>query len=686
MRAKAKEMQANGELGSNLTKRLDSSDLKQRDENIAALKHFQGKMGIDESKYIKQFEECRTGKEIRELEMKMRSAATHWYRNRLVESRAYEPIEGEDMGTLNRQISSCVEWFQSDQRSLMDMAVTHERFKQDIEHQREFRAELRRQTPFIKKEYLRRVKEIEAEERNRPPFSQAPKKDRAQLLNEVKNEIKEVQEAPSAVQEAFSKLQKKGGDSKSTLELANDVKAEYKKKCDEYRSRILENHAYFGGEIMNTKYGKMSESAWEFIEWFEELETFTAMDNASKKLSALIKERQQLFKKRDAILKHANPEEREKLYQKTQKMRRHELKAFLPEMEIHVRKNSVHVLEYIGLLHTARQGNVSVFSTEEIIKMSIQFQFKDLASQKAYLIVLEDKIIERRQVISDYFKLPIHARHDQEFLKANAYEREKMLSDAIAQLNREKENPLDMSGLSGKNSKEIASEIVNRINSGAGKNTVKETINKMDTKVLENQLAMRNKMFGVAKDMEENDLTFKGAYLSDLATWMRTSRNLWEDEKNVGSERDQWKYDTLQTAREMYDYGIVFTSGGQIKDLKKVSMDEFSTGQGANELMEAQYSQHTILMGDDGKDVLDPMEATKQEFLQGAMQLIEMLLLKLSYGKMNLSSSVIQMIRNSEDIQRTLAQQLIGEEFGDLLDPQAANNTDHFINEALQAA
>lgn len=690
MRVKAQKMKEGGEWGFNMAKHLRPEDLKRRDDNIEALKFFQKEMGIDESKYIEEFEDCGSGREIRELEGKIKKASTKWYERRIVESRAYEPIDGTEFASMNKQIQGLIAWFGNDKRSLMDMAVTHERFDEDIKYQKNFREKLRKQSTFIRTEYSRRVKELEDEEKNQSPMSGAPKKDRSKLLDEIIEEVKEVKDSPSAVQHEFSKLKKKADSSKSTKEIKEEVTKAYETKTKEYRSEILKNAEYFGGEKVKTKYGEMSETAWEFIEWFETQDSFTSMDGARKKLNGLIKERKKLCQRRDEILEHANPEERGKLKAKTQKMRRHELEAFLPELEANVRKNSIHMLEYLGLLHTARLGNINLFKPEEIVKMSNQFKLKNVKDQEAYLIVLQDTIEDRKKTAAAYFKLPVHARNDEAFLKANAYEREKMLADAYEQMNREEKNPLAISNSSNKTPTEIAEELLSKITGEPGRNEVGDIIGEMEQQgsldIAESQLSIRSKMFGVSNQMAEEDLTFKGAYLSDLAKWMRTSKDLWMDEKNVHSERDQWKYETLQTAREMYDYGIIFTSGGQIQDLQQASMDDFRKGRKSDDIMRAKYSQHTLLVGDDGKDVLDPMEATKQEFMEEAMKLVELLIIKLGYGKAGLSQSVMQVIRNSEDIQLELARQLVSGEHANLRDREYANNTDHFAQEIVQAA
>ena len=690
MRVKAQKMKEEGKWGFDMAKHLRPDDLKRRDDNIEALKFFQQKMGIDESKYIEELEDCDSGREIKEIEYKIKKASTKWYERRILESRAYEPIDGTEFAAVNRQVQGLIAWFSGEKRSLMDMAITHERFDQDIKYQKTFREKLRKQSSFIRTEYSRRVKELEEDEKNQSPMSGAPKKDRAQLLDEIIEEVKEVKDSPSAVQYEFSKQKKKAESGKSTKEIKEEVTKSYEAKTKEYRSEILKNAEYFGGEKVKTKYGEMSETAWEFIEWFEDQESFTAMDGARKKLNGLIKERRRLCKRRDDILEHANPEERAKLKAKTQKMRRHELEAFLPELESNVRKNSVHMLEYLGLLHTARLGNVNVFTSEEVIKMSNQFKLKNVKDQEAYLIVLQDTIEDRKKTVAAYFKLPVHARNDEAFLKANSYEREKMLADAYEQMNREKQNPLAISNTSNKTPTEIAEELLSRITGEPGRNAVGQTIEEMDQQgaldIAESQLSIRSKMFGVSNQMAEEDLTFKGAYLSDLAKWMRTSKDLWMDEKNVHSERDQWKYETLQNAREMYDYGIIFTSGGQIQDLKQASMDDFRKGRKSDEIMQAKYSQHTLLVGDDGKDVLDPMEATKQEFMEEAMKLVELLIIKLGYGKAGLGQSVMQVIKNSENIQQELARQLVSGEHAKLKDREYANNTEHFAREIIQAA
>ncbi len=690
MRVKAQKMKEEGKWGFDMAKHLRPDDLKRRDDNIEALKFFQQKMGIDESKYIEELEDCDSGREIKEIEYKIKKAATKWYERRILESRAYEPIDGTEFAAVNRQVQGLIAWFSGDKRSLMDMAITHEHFDKDIKYQRTFREKLRKQSSFIRTEYSRRVKELEEDEKNQSPMSGAPKKDRAQLLDEIIEEVKEVKDSPTAVQYEFSKQKKKAESGKSTKEIKEEVTKSYNTRTKEYRTEILKNAEYFGGEKVKTPYGEMSETAWEFIEWFEDQESFTAMDGARKKLSGLIKERKRLCKRRDDILEHANPEEREKLKAKTQKMRRHELEAFLPELEANVRKNSIHMLEYLGVLHTARLGNINLFNNDEVIKMSNQFKLKNVKDQEAYLIVLQDTIEDRKKTVAAYFKLPVHARNDEAFLKANSYEREKMLADAYEQMNREKQNPLAISNTSNKTPTEIAEELLSRITGEPGRNAVGETIEEMDQQgaldIAESQLSIRSKMFGVSNQMAEEDLTFKGAYLSDLAKWMRTSKDLWMDEKNVHSERDQWKFETLQNAREMYDYGIIFTSGGQIQDLKQASMDDFRKGRKSDDIMQAKYSQHTLLVGDDGKDVLDPMEATKQEFMEEAMKLVELLIIKLGYGKAGLSQSVMQVIKNSENIQQELARQLVSGEHANLKDREYANNTDHFAREIVQAA
>ncbi len=693
VRAKAQKMKDQGEWGFNMAKHLSPEDLERRDNNIEALKYFQQKMGIDESKYIEQLEDCSSGREIKEIEAKIKKASTKWYERRIMESRAYEPIDGSEFVSLNRQLQGLLAWFSGEKggkRSLMDMAITHERFEKDIKHQKQFREKLRRQSSFIKTEYSRRLQEVEEEEKNSSPISGAPKKDRAKLLDEIIEEVKEVKDSPSAVQHEFSKQKKKAEVGKTTKDIKEEVTKAYETKTKEYRNEILKHIEYFGGEKVKTPHGEMSETAWEFIKWFGDQESFIAMDGARKKLPGLIKERKKLCKRRDDILEHANPEERQKLKAKTQKMRRHELEAFLPELESNVRKNSIHMLEYLGLLHTARMGNINVFNTEEIIKMSSQFKLKNVKDQEAYLVVLQDTIEDRKRTVAAYFKLPVHARNDEAFLKSNSYEREKMLSEAYEQMNREEKNPLEISNSSSKTPSEIAAELLSRLTSEPGKEAVGDTIEEMNQQgalaVAENQLSIRSKMFGVSNQMAEEELTFKGAYLSDLAKWMRTSKDLWKDENNVHTERDQWKYETLQTAREMYDYGIIFTSGGQIQDLKQVDMDDVRQGRGADELQQAKYSQHTLLVGDDGKDVLDPMEELGQEVMPELLRIVQMMILKLGYGKMGLSQSVMQVIKNSEDIQTELAHQLVSGEHANLRDREYANNTDHFAQKIVQAA
>ena len=324
--------------------------------------------------------------------------------------------------------------------------------------------------------------------------------------------------------------------------------------------------------------------------------------------------------------------------------------------------------------------------------MGAQFKLKNVKEQEAYLLVLEGTIEDRKEVVATYLQLPIHLRNDKEFLEAGAAKREEMLEKAFEQKNREKENPLAIADTSKKTSSQIATEFLSRLQTENGKESIGDVIEDVDEQgkldIVKNQLDIRSKMFGVSQQMEQEDLTMKGAYLSDLAKWMRTSKDLWMDEGNVHSERDQWKFETLQTAGEMYDYGIRFTSGGVISvDASadgggEQTMEEFRKGK--NNVSRAKYSQHALLIGDDGKDVLDPMEATTPDLMNQLMRIIE-IIAKRAGNEQGLSQSVIQVLMNSEDVQRELARQLVSGEHANIRDREYSSNSEKFVQEIVQS-
>lgn len=307
---------------------VDWAGEKKREDLINSLKEFQKATGIDESKYIEDLADAKSNKEIFEKENRMMKASTKWYEMQLKKSGLYEPMDDRESTTIGRELKEIVDWFGSlDFSGDFSMISTLCRIKQDLEPRRKFRDKLKEQSKFVRNEYFRRLGSISLLSGNKE-----------QLFANILAEIKEVEDAPSAVQFEFKKKQKTAKESKDTAKLKKEVLKGYETRNNKYTAQILANQEYFGGELKQTPYGKIPETAWEFIQWFEERKSFAAMDNAIKKLPGLIKERKKLYEKRDEILQHALPKERHRIEKQTKKMRRHELEAFIPKLKEEVRK------------------------------------------------------------------------------------------------------------------------------------------------------------------------------------------------------------------------------------------------------------------------------------------------------------------------------------------------------------
>ena len=256
----------------------------------------------------------------------------------------------------------------------------------------------------------------------------------------------------------------------------------------------------------------MPEAAFEFLDWFEDRESFAEMDDAAKKLPSLIKQRKKLCEKRDNVLKHCTPEQKKKLVEKTNLMRRHELEKFIPEMEQLVRNNNVHTAEYIATLTTARAYNVDLFQPFEKVLNIRKFKLNDLETQKAKLIVIQEEIKEREQTVRDYFALPSYLRDDESFIKANSYDREKMVHDAREQAYREQLNPFDASNvdhMDGEDVQETAEQLKGQEGEEVMEDIVKDMSQEGLLKAAELQKKTHEKIFGAAKKAETHEETQK---------------------------------------------------------------------------------------------------------------------------------------------------------------------------------
>lgn len=661
------KLQEGGKSGWEAQNNLKPEDLKKQNELSAALREFQANTGIDESKYLNKLKNCINRGELNDLERKFKKAATKWYRTQMQKSGAFDPLDVREEALINKELNELTEAFNGLPFSgEMSMVSVLSEVDETITAKKAFRAKLKKQSKFVQSEYFRRLGSL------------ALVGSKEKLLENVLKELKEVEDSPSAVQYEFKKKQKSAAAGKNTADVKKEILETYKRKSDAYKKQVLDNLEYFGGDPLDTPLGKIPEAAWEFLEWFEDRDSFAAMDDAAKKLPTMVKQRKRLIEKRDDTLKHCSPDQAKKLTEKTNRMRRHELEEFLPEMEQLVRNNNVHTAEYIATLTTARVYNVDLFQPLEKVINIRKFKLNDLETQKAKLIVMQEEIKDREQTVREYFALPSYLRNDESFLKANSYDREKMVHDAHEQMYREETNPFDTSNVDHLDSEDIQ-ETKEQLEGEEGEEVMEDIIEDMSQegllKAAELQRNTHEKIFGAAKKAETHAETQKQHYLRDLKYWVRMNQDI-KDESDVTTERERSKWRYIQAANEAYDEGYVFTSGGQVRKLEELNAQDLRNGgQLAEEkLKRARYGEHVRVNDQEGKMAKDPLEVIEKLSAQELMKLVFFAINKLGKQHMKLGEGNMQMLRNSPNIKKTIGARIVEMEMTQL---EGANNNDH---------
>lgn len=633
---------------------------KKREELKETLKDAQKRLGFDESKYLKQLDNCQSNGEIFRLEGKFKKAAVKWYEVQLKKSGLYEAMHDKERPYVKQEFDSLMDHFMGLKLggTGYNMVDCLDQLKNTLRERKQFRDKLGGKSKFIREEYFRRLGSL-------PLYGSKEK-----LLKEVVKNLKEVEDSPSAIQYEFRKKQKKAKSTKKTAELKKELHAEYDKKLGKYTGEILKNQEYFGGKKVNTPFGKIPLTAWEFIQWFQERGSFADMDSATKKLPSLIKDRKRLYEKRDEILQHALPKDRERLEEKTKLMRRHELKAYLPELEKNIKKNNVHVAEYMGTIITARARGVNLFLPFERAMNIRKFKLASLDSQKSRLKILHEDIADRERVVREYFNLPSYLRNDPKFIQANHFDREKMLLDAKEQLNREKDHPFDISTEDELDSEDVF-DLSQQLKGYEGEQMMDKIEKEMEQEGLMKAAEIQNqtywKIFGAAKRAEMHNETQKESYLRDLKFWIRLDQHV-EDETDVRTERQRAKYRFIEAADEAYELGYTITSGGEVGELQEINQNQLKTG-GADldeKLGRAKYGEHVRIMREDGQETWDPLEMIEKMSETEMMKLVMIAINKLGRKHMGMSAGNVAMLRNSQNIQKEMSQKLIDREFSHL--------------------
>lgn len=667
---------------------LKLEDKKKKDNLVEGLKAFQAKTGINEEKYIDEVENAKSGYELAKMETKFNRAAEHFYEKQLRESGVFLPIHakeakflGAEKRYLKEKFADCPLYEKGELNKVDVLAKLKDFFRPRLE----FRSKLRQvcNNPMIRDEYFSYFDDqlMKGED----GFMEA-KGDR---LKSIMEEIKEVEKSPSAVQNEFRRRQRVPRAGKDTATLKKEVLDAYDAKVKAYTSRILAEKELFGGDEIVTPHGKIREAAWEFIQYNEDLVDFNKMDSIAGALDKVLAERRKAYAKRDKLLENHPPEEAKKLKMRTDKMRFHNLQAYLPELESKMGKTSVQALEYSALLEDAEAGHIPLFTDEEKIKMKTQMQVADLSLQDAKLTVLEKETIpERARIVNEYFQLPEYLRDDKSFIDASHANREKMLRDAAEQKNRESTNPLDLSHVDHFDG-EAEETFLKRMRTERGKGSLLKDTERLeqqgDLEVGEVQGELYRKVFGVNKKMEERGSSQKDEFLYDKAKWMRRSETLADKTVDeVSNPRDKWQVEVLEADRIMYDMGDVSTTGGERLKLGIIEDEELMQGKASTKeiIREARYPQHLMLKNREGKDQLHLGDTIEDKFVLYAKHMLREFMAD-DADRMHLSGGNKGNFINSPNIRREMGKMVIEAKFAQYFNVHGENNTDRLINDIV---
>ncbi|MEK7145999.1 MAG: hypothetical protein AAB802_02335 [Patescibacteria group bacterium] len=643
---------------------VDHAGIQKRDRTIAELKDFSKETGIPEDEHIKDLEEARSNFEIDAKIARMKAAGIRWYTIQIDRSGVFDPVDYKEEASLTRERDELIAWFSGLSLSGSDMSMTKvlARLEKDLNPKKAFREKLKAQSTFVKKEYSRQLGSL--------PMVGS----REKLLQNILDEIKDVINAPSAVQHEYKKVQKSATATKDTVTIRAEVMESYERRAAKYVGMVKANKDFFGGQDVDSKWGPVPITAKEFLEWFDELDSFAAMDSAIKRLPGLIQDRKELYEERDAILKSAKSEDRTRLTRMTDKMRRHELEEFMGTLESSVQENSIHVAEYVSELITARTRNLHLFTPFERASMSTKFKLDDVETQAMKLILLQKEIAVRERVVDEYFSLPIDIRDDQVFMRCHAVDREQMLVEAQHELENEPSHPFDTNSISDElESANNFEHFTEELEGSEGQELLSDVVEELEQEgeindTLENTYW---KIYGAAKRADRySDDDQKDSYMRDLKFWMSQDQTI-EKEKEATSERGQWKARFTTAAEKAYDLGKVVTVSGQISDLQQIGETELKTGSDKinEKLGRARYGEHVRINTADGKMAEDPLLLIEKLSQQELQRLVMMAITKLA-GNLNVSSTAKSRLRNSEDVQSVIAQNLIDKEFSQLKGPK----------------
>lgn len=634
--------------------------VKERDSAIKSVKKYGEKRGYNIVPHIKDLEDANSPWEVFEKVNRMKEGATNWYRKLLINSGAYEPINGDEKPYLERELREVVEGtgkkdgFKDLELSEgeFNMVSTLERFDEDIKPRIDFRNRLKRLNPLVRAEYFRMQNTLKYKGRKEV------------LLDDIEGRLKPVLNGPQVLQYEFEQKKTAPG-SKDTAKIVEELTKNFEGKKKKYFDPLSKNAAYFGANTCQ-----------EFKDWFEELPTFAHMEQAIKELPDKIKERKDLYERKDAILKDVSPEIKAKFNGLIKGMRRHELEDFMPDLESAIKKDSPHVGEYVATMITAKKDEVPLYTALEIAMMKTSIKKDSLDVQRAKLLILKSDIEDRAQVVEDYFKLDKHLRNDDAFLSAHSIDRKQILDEANDRKANEQTTPFDASNLDSIDSEDI-DYIEDLIDSGEANNTLNFIENELEaegeTEAIDLQKEVREKVFGIDQEAKAKNGTQIDAKRERLQFWVRDANRGKVSEEQARSQgaNQHAKWEFMQLWENAQEEGYTMHSGGEVVKDAHINLRDLSLGHTETVHREmhregVKYAEDLTIFDKDGKMVrgtVDKIDRLSKPEFNRLASLVAMRLVREHMGASTANASVIT---NSDKIQNVIKSRMFKKEYGHL--------------------
>ncbi len=559
-------------------------------------------------KYMGKLDKCKTDAEVMSFREKAETASLKWLEGQLKDAFLGKEIDGRERSRLEGIIQGNLKAFGelplNGTYSKMDFI---EGLRENIDPQLEFREKLRakcEKNPVLKETYFLKLNLL-------PPYGS--EKD---LLEKTEKELGVLKEKPIAVKNAFEAKLLKGAAEGDPNKLLEDLDREYKQLEAPYIKTILDSEDAWGGEKVVTPEGKMGQAAADYIKWFRDQSSLEEMRWALGELPKHIARRREMYAERDELIARLEPNDAARLKEDTNAMRSTALEVALPRLREHVNKNDVKLARYDAALIGAERHSVPLYSPEEIKTLTDRFKEAKQESRNARLLLLDEEIADRGEVVDKYFKVPDYMRDDMKFygLKSAA-ERQEMVKEIEKKLKDRPDSPFDISKVKHKtmNSADVEN-VAGSLETQAGKDAFREKV--MQDLKAEGQLkisetinAVQQKAGLSMKRQNDLDLTQAQSKQYDNAHWMGIDKNI-KDASEASTDRERWRGNAQKAVAEAWKMDKTWdASGGPIKKLSKVSLEQIASGSGEvkEEVGRAQWAEDVKIVNAAGEDVRNPL-------------------------------------------------------------------------------